>query len=110
MSAIDARLSEVISPTKEGVVISLLVSPRARRSCFGGVHNKMLKVDVSAPPSDGKANDALLKLLAEFLRVPRSELNLLSGHRGRRKRVLVRSADREVVLQRLAQNLTSLKA
>jgi len=55
-----------------------------------GTHGDALKIRVDAPPIDGRANQALLTLLAERLGLPKSRLSILSGESARRKRVLVR--------------------
>ncbi len=47
------------------------------------------KVDVAAAPEDGKANAALIELLAEYFHLPKSSVELLSGHAGRHKRIKI---------------------
>jgi uncharacterized protein (TIGR00251 family) len=63
----------------------------------GGV----LRVRVTAPPADGKANAALTKLLAEFLEVPRGEIKIVRGTTSRNKLVEVESLSEEGLLARL---------
>ncbi len=70
------------------------VSPGARRPGIAGRHGDAWKVRVSAPPEDGRANDAVLRLLAETLAVPRANVELVSGHASR---------DKLFVLQGVAQ-------
>jgi uncharacterized protein len=65
--------------------LRLRVSPGARRTEVVGRHGDAWKVRVSAPPEDGRANDAVLKLLAERVGLPRRALSLVSGHSGRDK-------------------------
>lgn len=67
-----------------GVTIELGVQPRARRTaldCSGGA----LKATVTAPPEDGKANEAVIDLLAEAWRLPRSAFCVTRGATGRAK-------------------------
>lgn len=73
----------------DGAVIELLVQPRASRTRVVGEHDGRLKVQLAAPPVDGEANEALLRFLAERLGVRRSDVALLAGVTGRRKRVRV---------------------
>ena len=68
------------------------MTPRARRNAITGILDPgaqaggpALKVTVTAPPADGKANAAVLALLARALRVPKSTLSVLSGETGRTK-------------------------
>jgi uncharacterized protein YggU (UPF0235/DUF167 family) len=63
----------------------LRVSPGARRAAVVGRYGEAWKVRVTAAPEDGRANDAVLRLLAEVLAVPRGALTLVSGHSGRDK-------------------------
>ncbi|MDF1562258.1 MAG: DUF167 domain-containing protein [Deltaproteobacteria bacterium] len=76
-----------------GVRLEILVQPRASRSKIVGEHDGRLKVALAAPPVDGEANEALLKLLAKLLGVPRRAVRITSGETGRRKVVEVEGAD-----------------
>jgi uncharacterized protein len=69
--------------------LKLRVSPGARRPGIGGRHGDAWKVRVAAPPEDGRANDAVLELLARTLDVPRARLALVSGHASRDKIVVL---------------------
>jgi uncharacterized protein (TIGR00251 family) len=70
-----------------GVVLALRVQPGARRTAIVGSHGDRLKVAIATPPTDGRANAALLAFLAERLAVPKSAVRLLSGPASRDKRV-----------------------
>jgi uncharacterized protein (TIGR00251 family) len=65
--------------------LKLRVSPGARRPGFAGRHGDAWKVRVAEPPEDGRANEAVLRLLAETLDVPRGSIALVSGHASRDK-------------------------
>src|SRR6266702_3743420 len=65
--------------------LRLRVSPGAARAGVVGRHGEAWKVRVTAPPEDGRANDAVVRLLADTLSVPRSSVTLVSGHGGRDK-------------------------
>ncbi|MDP9231980.1 MAG: DUF167 domain-containing protein, partial [Actinomycetota bacterium] len=65
--------------------VRLRVSPGARRCELVGRHGDGWKVRVTAPPEDGRANDALLDLLAKRLDLPRRSLSIVSGHTSREK-------------------------
>ena len=78
------------------------MKPGARKDAVLGVHGGALKVSVTAPPERGKANEAVLALLAEILGVPASSLVLTSGAASRDKAILVPLA-RSVVAERLSR-------
>jgi uncharacterized protein (TIGR00251 family) len=79
-----------VGRTDDGIVFWIHVTPRARRPSVGGTHSDALRVAVSAPPVDGRANAACADALAEALGVPRTAIALDPDTRGRRKRVGVR--------------------
>ena len=75
----------MITATPGGVRLSLHVHPGAKRSAVIGVHGDALKIAVLAPPADGKANEAVVALIAEAFQVPPRAVSLISGHSSRRK-------------------------
>lgn len=82
----------------EGAIdLQLLVQPRASRSRVVGEHGDRLKVQVAAPPVDGAANEALIALFAELLRIPRRQLELTSGEGHRRKQLRIRGLSAQEV-------------
>jgi uncharacterized protein (TIGR00251 family) len=76
-----------------GVVLELLVVPRASRTRVQGEHGGRLKVQVAAPPVDGEANAALVAFLAAALGVRRADVTVSAGEGGRRKAVRVEGVD-----------------
>ncbi len=85
----------------DGVLVDLWVQPRAGRTALAGVRDGALKVRVAAPPVDGEANDALVRLLAKVVGVPRRDVTIVRGQGGRRKTVRIRGATPEAVRARL---------
>jgi uncharacterized protein (TIGR00251 family) len=83
--------------------LRLRVSPGARRSELVGRHGDGWKVRVTAPPEDGRANNAVLDLLARRLDVPRRALSIVSGHTAREKVVRMQGIDREESERRLEE-------
>lgn len=71
---------------KEGTVrFSVHVKPRASREGVLGVKEGVLEVSVAAPPVDGQANEAVVRVLAAILRVPKRDIRIVTGETGRRK-------------------------
>src|SRR5262245_29759975 len=73
----------------EGAVVSVRVQPRARRDEIVGWDGSTLRIRVTAPPVDGRANDAVIEVLAAALGVPRASVGLVSGAASRNKLVRV---------------------
>ena len=82
--------------------LHLRVSPGASRSEIVGRHGDAWKVRVAAPPESGKANDALVELLASTLGISRSGIEILSGHGSRDKTVVVQGLGNAEIAARLA--------
>ncbi len=72
-----------------GVLLPVQAQPRARRNGVVGEHAGALKVAVTQAPEKGKANDALVKVIAEALSLKRSQIELLSGDTSTRKTFLI---------------------
>jgi uncharacterized protein (TIGR00251 family) len=71
-----------------GVTVDLRVQPRARRAALATADGA-LKAQVTAPPEDGKANAAVIALLAEAWRLPKSSFDVIKGQTARAKTVRV---------------------
>ena len=86
----------------EGVVLRVRAQPGARKPGVQGEQAGALKLAVSAPPEDGRANVALTELLRDLLRVKRSQVELWRGATGRDKQFLIRGISRPELTARLA--------
>ncbi len=76
---------------KDGTVaFAIRVQPRASRNEIVGEHHGGLKIRLTAPPVDDRANEALRELLASILKVPLSAVRIASGEHSRAKRVEIR--------------------
>lgn len=69
----------------DAIVLALHVQPGAARTELAGTHGDALKIRLAAPPVDGRANDELLRFLAEAFGVPRANVALLRGPSSRSK-------------------------
>jgi uncharacterized protein (TIGR00251 family) len=79
-----------IVPHPDGVVLPVRGQPGARRNEIRGVQDGMLKVSVTQSPEKGKANKALIELLAKSLGLKKSQIELIAGETSHQKRFLVR--------------------
>ncbi len=98
-------MSEPFSLLEDHVRLSVRLTPSGGRDRIDGIDtaddgSTWLKARVSAPPEDGKANKALVALLAKSLRLPKSAITFISGETARKK-ILRIEADPEDVKQRL---------
>ena len=87
------------------VVLRLHVQPGAGRTAVGGRHGDALKVRVAAPPERGRANDAVVGLVADTLGVPAAQVEVVSGPASRAKRVRVSGIEADDVRRLLAAAL-----
>ncbi|HVS84816.1 MAG TPA: DUF167 domain-containing protein [Gaiellaceae bacterium] len=85
----------------ESTRLKLRVSPGAGRAAVVGRHGDAWRVRVTEPPERGRANDAVVRLLAEALAVPRSAVTLVSGHGAREKIVELAGLGPGLVARRL---------
>ncbi len=83
---------------KDGVVsFAVRVQPRASRDQIAGEYQGALKVRLTAPPVDDRANEALRKLLASRLKVPLAAVRIAAGEHSRSKRVEIRGVTAEMI-------------
>lgn len=80
-----------LSENKDGtLVLRLYIQPKASRNRFCGLHGDEMKLAVTAPPVEGKANKAVEDFVARFFKVPKSAVRLTSGHQSRHKCLQIR--------------------
>ncbi len=79
------------------VSFSIKVQPRARKNAITGVVGDSLKISLTAPPVDGKANQAVIDFLSDMLRVPRASITIASGETSRVKVIRIAGLDRAKV-------------
>lgn len=87
------------------LVLQVAARPGQPRNAVQGVHGQALKVAVAAPPEKGKANDELVRYLAEALGLRRAQLELISGQGSRSKAVRITGVERAALEARLAELL-----
>lgn len=102
MSASHPGSELAVTRRGDSVRFAVRVQPRASRSEVVGLHGDALRVRLAAPPVDGAANEALVRLLAELLGVPRRAVRIEGGHASRGKLVEVDGVDVDDV-RRLAE-------
>ena len=96
-----------LTPSREGVLLHVHAQPGARRNGVIGERAGAVRVAVTAPPDKGKANAAILEVLAEALGMKASQLALISGETSRRKRILLGGLTVEEADRRIASALAA---
>ena len=91
-------MSEWLRVAADGrITLTLHIQPGAKKTEFAGLHGDALKIRLAAPPVDGKANEALIKIAAVTLKLPKSAVNLKSGQTSRRKVLEVIGAESSAI-------------
>jgi len=95
--------AEVISirGTPQGSTFSVRVQPSARRNAFVGEMGDALKLALTAPSLEGRANQACIEFLAEFLKVPRSSVTIAVGETSRNKVIRIAGMSADELRRRL---------
>ncbi len=91
-----------IRDTASGASFSVRVQPRARRNAIAGEAGDALKIALTAPPIEGRANEACVEFLAEVLGVPRASVTIAAGETSRNKLIRVAGLTASEVRQRLS--------
>lgn len=72
--------------TKNGITLDVKVEPRSSKKCIAGIMaNHIVKVKLTAPPVDDAANEQLLEVISEELRIRKSQIKIIRGHTSKRK-------------------------
>jgi uncharacterized protein (TIGR00251 family) len=90
-----------IRDSADGASFSVRVHPRAKKNAITGEMGDALKIALTAPPVEGKANDACVEFLAKVLKVPRSSVTITSGQSSRNKVIRVAGLSAPEVSRRL---------
>jgi uncharacterized protein (TIGR00251 family) len=83
-------------------MLDVLVAPRASRNRILGVHDERLKIQLTAPPVDGKANDALVRFIADVLGIAKAQVEIVGGAANKRKTVRLTGVAPHLALLKLA--------
>jgi uncharacterized protein (TIGR00251 family) len=85
----------------EGITFAVKIHPRARKNAITGELGGALKLSLTAPPVEGKANAACVEFLANLLKVPRSSVTIASGLSSRRKVIRIAGLSTDELHKRL---------
>jgi uncharacterized protein (TIGR00251 family) len=91
-----------IRDTPSGATFAVKVHPRAKKNAITGEVGDALKVALTAPPVEGKANEACIEFFAKLLKVPRSSVTIAAGLGSRNKAVRVAGLSADELRRRLS--------
>jgi len=101
-----------IQENSRGIKFKVFIQPRSSKNMITGLHGDALKIKLKAPPVDGAANKMCIQYLAKCLKVPKSALEIISGHTSRSKLILLQVTDQKLAskseLKQLERSILSL--
>ncbi len=94
----------VFKQSGTAITFAVHIAPRASKNQVVGMQGDAVKIRLTAPPVEGKANEALIEFLAKALAVSRSQVEIVAGHASRRKMIRVTGITTQQVQSLLAKN------
>ena len=92
-----------IQESAKGITFAVKVHPRARKNAITGKVGDALKLSLTAPPVEGKANEAVIEFFADLFAIPRSSVTIASGETSRNKVIRIAGVSKSAAEQRLAK-------
>ena len=93
-----------IEESSSGVTFAVKVHPRAKKNAITGELGNALKLSLTSPPVEGRANEACIEFFAKLLKVPRSSVTIASGQASRQKVIRVSGLSAEEVRKRIGMH------
>jgi len=90
-----------IQESASGVTFAIKIHPRAKKNAITGELGDALKLSLTSPPVDGRANEACIDFFAKLLKVPRSSVTIASGQSSRQKVIRVSGLSAEEIRRRI---------
>jgi uncharacterized protein (TIGR00251 family) len=90
-----------VHESSAGISFAVKVQPKAKKNAITGELGDALKITLTAPPVEGRANEGCIEFFANLLKVPRSSVSIASGETSRRKVIRVRGLSAEELRKRL---------
>jgi len=97
-----------IQENSNGIILKVFIQPRSSKNMIAGQHGDALKIKLTAPPVDDAANKMCVQYLAKWLKVPKSSIEIISGHTSRTKRLLLRYKNDKIAFGAEQKRIRSL--
>jgi hypothetical protein len=78
-----------IRETEKGAVLEIRVLPRSSRCEIAGVQDGALKIKLTAPPVEGKANKECVRFISDLLKIKKSAVSIIAGEKSKNKTILI---------------------
>lgn len=101
-------MMQVIQKRSDGIIMRIAVQPKSSKNMIAGIHGDAIKIKLTAPPADNAANKMCIEYIADWLSVPKSRVEILSGQTGRKKNILIRCLDEssiQAIIHKIHQTL-----
>jgi hypothetical protein len=86
---------------ENNTIILVRLTPNSSKDEILGYNEEYIKIKVSAPPNENKANKKLILFLSNFFNIPKSNVELISGDKSRLKKILLKNFPEELVKQKI---------
>ena len=83
----------MINQTKDGLLVSIKISPNAKKNEIVKDENGAIKIKITAQPVDGKANKALIEFLSKQFKIPKTSIEIVKGETSKDKTILLKTDD-----------------
>lgn len=103
------ELAQLLTEDQYGVIMPCWIQPKSSIDAIAGIHGDAIKINITAPPVDGKANEHLCKCVAKLAGIPKSSVELVSGMTSRRKVVRLYGIKKVELLKLLQQSISAKK-
>ncbi len=91
-------------PENSNSVLTIKITPRSpKNDILGIMEDGTIKIRLTAPPVDGKANNALIDFLSEILDIQKDKILILSGHTSRTKMISFRGANKSQLIEKISK-------
>ena len=84
------KLHVYMREESQGIAFRVFILPKSSKNMVSGLYEDAIKIKLTAPPVDGAANKLCIKFLAKILKMSKSSIEILSGHTGRKKTILLK--------------------
>lgn len=95
------ELTNIVKDSVQGALVACMLQPRSSRNQIVGPYGETLKIKLTAPPVDGKANAALVKYFSKLIKVPAGSITIVAGLTSRRKTVLLSGVKAEPIIDKI---------
>ena len=95
------ELKDIVSEHPEGCRLKCYIQPRSSRNKLVGIHNNAIKIALTSPPVDGKANKALIQFMARLCGVSKSSVRIAAGESSRNKTIAITGGTPKEIIAKL---------